>query len=402
MRPRTRPNLAAHIHRRVFCELAFLFALCAGALLTLLLIGRLLQLRELFITQSLNLADLLKLFFYLSPFFLLLIIPIACMLSVFLTFLRMGTDRELTALKAGGVSLYQLAPAPAVFCLLCALATALVSMQGLSWGMSRFRATVLDLARTKTQLVLQPGVFNRDFPGLMVFARQVDNLAGELTDVLVQDRTRKGITATILAPEGSVRTDQEQGEIIFQLRNGSIYRQEKEGVSVLAFGDYRVRLDLSKLVRGYDLGEVRPKEMSFARLLELEADPGLAAARGRNFARKVGVEKHLRLAMPLACPVLGLFALPMACAFGGLRQQWGLLLALAFFLLYYTLLSMGRAVGEAGNLAPALGLWLPNLLFAVAGATGLRLTVREDWPHLAERLTHIPLPAWLKRHGHAG
>jgi len=401
MRPQTRPRLTALVHRRILRELLFLFSLCAAALLSLLLIGRLLQLRELFITQSLNLGDLLSLFFYLSPFFLLLIIPIACMLAVFLTFLRMGTDRELTALKAGGVSLYQLLPAPAAFCLLGALATAFVSLYGVSWGMSRFRTTVLDLARTKTQLVLQPGVFNRDFPGLMVFARQVDNQAGVLSEVLVQDRTRKDITATILAPTGSVRTDSQRGEILFALKDGSIYRQEKDGVSVLAFGDYKVRLDLSKLVHGYDLGEVRPKEMSFARLLELEADPSLAAAHGANFARKVGVEKHLRLAMPFACPVLGLFALPMACAFGGLRQQWGLILAMSFFLFYYSLLSLGRATGEAGSLAPFLGLWLPNLLFALVGVAGLRLTVREDWPHLAEQLSHVPLPAWMRRRGHA-
>jgi lipopolysaccharide export system permease protein len=402
MRPLTRPRLSALVHRRIFRELLFLFSLCAVALLTLLLIGRLLQLRELFITQSLNLGDLLKLFFYLAPFFLLLIIPIACMLSVFLTFLRMGTDRELTALKASGVSLYQLLPAPAAFCLLAAVATAFVSMFGVSWGMSRFRTTVLDLARTKTQLVLQPGVFNRDFPGLMVFARQVDNQAGVLSEVLVQDRTRKDITATILAPSGSVRTDSQRGEIVFQLENGSIYRQEKEGVSVLAFGEYKVRLDLSKLVHGYDLGEVRPKEMSFTQLLELGDDPNLAAEHGPIFARKVGVETQLRLAMPFACPVLGLFALPMACAFGGLRQQWGLLLAMGFFLFYYSLLSLGRATGEAGSLSPLLGLWLPNLIFALVGTAGLRLTVREDWPHLAEQLSHIPLPGWMRRRAHAG
>jgi lipopolysaccharide export system permease protein len=397
----TPPRLprAALIHRRIFRELAFIFALCAGSLLTLLLIGRLLQLRELFITQNLNLFDLIKLFFFLGPFFLLLIIPIACMLSIFLTFLRMGTDNELTALKAGGVSLYQLLRAPASFSLCCALLTAVVSFFGLSWGMAHFRTTVLDLARTKTQLVLQPGVFNRDFPGLMVFARTVDNFAGAMSEVLVQDRTRPEVTATILAPRGEVYTDQDQGEIVVLLHDGSLYRQEKQGVSVLGFSTYRVRLDLSRLVTGYDMGEVRPKEMPFFRLLELEANPALTAGKNPNYVRKVTVEKHLRLAMPMACVVLGLFALPMACAFGGLRQQWGLILAMGFFLLYYTLLSLGRALGEGGATPPAVGLWLPNVVFSLIGGLGLRLTVREHWPHLAEQLRHIPLPAWARRHG---
>lgn len=86
----------------MFKELVSIFLLCLGALLSLILIGRGLQLRELFLGLDLGLTDATLLFLYLVPFFMLLVVPVACMLSVFLTFLRMSTDRELVALKAGG------------------------------------------------------------------------------------------------------------------------------------------------------------------------------------------------------------------------------------------------------------------------------------------------------------
>ncbi|MDY7002047.1 MAG: LptF/LptG family permease, partial [Thermodesulfobacteriota bacterium] len=269
LEPLRKPFPIKLLHQRIFKELLFLFALCAGSLLTLLLIGRLLQLRELLLSQNLNILDIGRLFFYLSPFFLLLIIPIACMLGVFLTFLRMNTDREILALKASGLSLYQLLPAPVVFCLLCVLLNLGISFYGLSFGMDRFRETILELARTKTQLVLQPGVFNKDFPGLVVYAGRVDSMRGELNTVFVRDGTREDITATILAPQGRVRTDPEKGEIVFGLNNGKIYRREKDGVSVLGFGEYTVRLDLSGFLQGFDLGEVKPKEMSWSKLRAL-------------------------------------------------------------------------------------------------------------------------------------
>ncbi len=389
------------LHRHIFIELLSVFALCAGSLLTLLLIGRMLQLRELFLSQSLTLWDVACMFAYLAPFFLLLLIPISCMLAVFLTFLRMGTDLESVALRASGVSLYQMLPAPLALCALGTVAALGISFWGLSWGMDNFRQTVLDLARTKTQLVLQPGVFNKDFPGLTVYAQQADPARGELSTVFVQDRTRPGVAATILAPHGTVRTDADRGEIVFRLEGGKIYRQEETGLSVVGFGTYQVRMDLSRLLAGYDLGEVRPKEMSWGRLRAIDADPAQADGDG-NALRKVRVELHKRVALPLACIVLGLFALPMAASFGGLNRHWGLLLALGFFLFYYTLLSLGLTLGETGTLPPAVGLWLPNALFLGVGLAGLRQAARERGMDVAGRLSHLWALRRLRRAGEGG
>lgn len=370
-------------------------------MLSLLLIGRLLQLRELFLSQSMGLGDVLALFTYLSPFFLLLIIPISCMLAVFLTFLRMSTDLESTALRASGVSLYQMLPAPAAFCALCVAANLAVSFWGVSWGMENFRDKILDMARTRTRLVLQPGVFNKDFPGLTVYAQQADPADGSLRTVFVQDETREGVSATILAPTGSVRTDADKGEIVFHLENGRIYRQETGGVSVVGFGAYQVRMDLSRLLAGYDLGELKPKEMSWRRLMELKDDPSILGVDDGNYARKVRVEAHKRLALPLACLVLGLFALPMAASFGGLKRQWGLILALGFFLFYYTLLSLGLSLGETGAVPPVLGLWLPNALFLFVGGWGMVMAARERAVGLGSWLAHLGALLRRGRRGHA-
>src|SRR6056297_3498957 len=143
------------LQRQIFKETGTLFAICVAGFLSLILIGRMLQMRELFMSQGLNLLDLGRLFVYLSPLFLLLILPVACMLSQFLTFLRMGSDREITALKAGGIGISSCLQGPVLFCSLISLLTLGVSLYGVSWGSSNFRTTLLDLARTKAELVLQ-------------------------------------------------------------------------------------------------------------------------------------------------------------------------------------------------------------------------------------------------------
>lgn len=391
--PATPPNGTAPlrirlIHRELFAELFSVFALSVVSLLTLILAGRMLQLREIFVGQGLGIFDIAELFLYLTPFFLLLLLPISCMLAVFLSFLRMSNDRELIALKTGGVSLYQMLPAPVVFCLLVMLMNFGISFYGLSWGVDNFRERVMEIIETRTQLLLQPGVFSRDFPGLTLYAEQVDNATGDMEHVFVQDTRDEANPLVIVAPRGRSITESDKAQILFSLEQGTIYKEAQGRLETLGFRSYVVRLDLKKLIGGYDFDDVKPKEMSYAQLWRLANDPTRMTDEDETFERKVMVEVHKRWVLPVACLVLGLFAIPFACAFEGLKQYLGLVLAMSFFLIYYTLLSVGLTLGETGVLPPAVALWFPNGLFAGVAAWLFRLAAQERGMHLFESISH--------------
>ena len=219
---------------------------------------------------EMSVLDTLKLFGYLSPFFMLIICPIACMLAVFLTFLRMSTDRELGALKAGGVSLYQMLPAPLVFSVFCALFGFWISFSLQAWGMGSFRSEVLSIASNSARIVVQPGVFNKDIPDMVMFARKADPISGTLADVMVEDRRAEKNRMTILAPEGDIDADYESGEIVFLLRNGRSYTENDKTMTMLGFKEYAVRFSIDSLFKGVDMGPVKPKEYSWERLYDYE------------------------------------------------------------------------------------------------------------------------------------
>lgn len=360
----------------------------------MVLIGRGLQLREVFIGLDLGLLDIGRLFFYMMPFFMLMVIPIACMLSVFLTFLRMSSDRELVALKAGGISIYQMLPAPLLFACLCTVLSLVISLEGLSWGMANFRADIMEMASTRARIVLQPGVFNKTIPNVTLFARQVDPIEGALQQVIVEDLSQKDTKLTILAPRGKLVTDELRGEINFELHDGRIYQTAKEQVTVLGFDEYIVRLDLENLFSGLDLGKVKPKEMSWDELVHLDLSE-YAKEAGQSYMRKVQVELQKRWALPMACLVLGLFAMPLACAFEGVKRQTGVVTALLMFMVYYTLLSLGMSMGESQTIPPVIGLWFPNVFFAVLAAYGLVLTAKERTPSFSS-LVHTLKDRWRK------
>lgn len=361
--------------------------MCVFALMSLILISRGLLLRELFLGLEFTFADIGLLFFYMIPMFLIMVIPISCMVSVFLTFLRMSTDRELIALKAGGVSVYQMLRSPAFFSFLCMVFTLFISLHGIAWGTAHFRSTILHIANTRAKLVIQPGVFNRDVFGLTLFARQVDPDTGELKQIIFEDTTQDtGNSITVLAPEGEIITDNARGMLVFHLKDGRIYRVDNENVSIMNFEEYTVSLDISSLFSEVALNDIRPKDMSLDELERIHREQDSDEAR---YLLRVAVEIQKRWSLPVACLVLGIFALPLACAFEGVKRQFGIVLALLLFLLYYSVFSVGLATGESGAVPPVIGMWAGNVLFGLAAALGLHLTYKERVPSAANFMHYL-------------
>lgn len=371
--------------------------MCVFALMSLILISRGLLLREIFLGLEFTLADIGLLFFYMVPMFLIMVIPISCMVSVFLTFLRMSTDRELIALKAGGISVYQMLRAPAVFSFLCMVLTLFISLHGIAWGTANFRSTILHIANTKAKLVVQPGVFNRDIFGLTLFARQVDPDTGVLKQVIFEDTTQdEESSITVLAPEGEIVTDHARGMLVFHLKDGRMYRVDGGNVSIMDFEEYKVSLDISSLFSDVALKDIRPKDMSWSDLVAMHREQN---AESERYQLRVAVELQKRWSLPVACLVLGVFALPLACAFEGMKRQFGIVLALLLFLLYYGVFSVGLATGESGALPPVVGMWAGNILFALAAVAGLHLTYRERVPSVTNTLFHLKKRFFKKKAG---
>jgi lipopolysaccharide export system permease protein len=71
---------------------------------------------------------------------------------------------------------------------------------------------------------------------------------------------------------------------------------------------------------------------------------------------------------------MGLLALPLGIQSRNAKKAFGIGLGLLFFLLYYLLLSMGTALAENGELHPAIGMWMPNVIL---GGGGVYLLVRS-------------------------
>ncbi|MDL2306969.1 LptF/LptG family permease [Desulfovibrio sp. OttesenSCG-928-C06] len=385
------------LHRRTMLEMTHTFMISSVFLLALVLLGRGVQMRQLFASLNMTVLDFALLLVYLAPSFLMIVVPFSCMLSVFMTLMRMSSDRELVALKAGGVSILQVLPGPMWFASICCVVTLSLSLFGISWGTAEFRSTILHLANTKAQLNLQPGIFNQDIAGVTLFARQIDPDSGELRQVIIEDKSGSqssvggsGTVLTILAPKAEIVTDEASGDMVFRFWNGKTYIVRGNGSSSVAnYRYFEHRLSLSRLLSGYSLDGVKPRDMSWKELKRLKDDIPNYIEKDPKLASRVLVEMQKRWSLPMACLVLGMFAVPLACSFENTRRQMGVVLALLTFLTYYSLYSAGITLGESGRLSPVVAMWLPNAVFFALGLVGLVMASREGAPDFSRFLSRL-------------
>ncbi len=364
--------------RRVFIELLFHWFLCIGIFLFLLLVGKMLKLRQVLFTLNLSTLDIIQLFIFLSPFFLMLLIPIAVMVSMFLTMQRMSADREILALRSEGITLPQIVPAPFIFLLLLTLFSGFISFHGVSWGMKNFQNTLLDMAKTKTQLTLRPGNFNQDFPGLTIYSKNINRNSGIINGIFIEDRVHGESSVQIIAPRGKIQTDYDKGKIFFSLFDGKIYRYSKEAINILNFTQYKIALDIQKLLGEVDVDKDEPKYMSMERLTGLSNQPEKIDSKEKEqgYLRQLEVEKQKRLALPVACFVLGFMALPLGWMFEDIQRHVGAVMILFVFFIYYALFSLGMSLAETGRLTPITGVWFPNIIFFLV-AFGIYTTTTQ-------------------------
>jgi len=363
------------INRYIFREMIPPFVVSVLVLIFIFLMTRILDITNLIVNQRVSLLSVLLLFVYSMPYFLIFVIPMSIMLAVLLTFLRLSSDNEIVALKAGGYSTYGLLPPIFLFCLLGFLMTSFISIYGLPWGRLSFKALAFEVAKSNIDLALKERTFNDSFKGVTLYVNKIDKRDRTLTDVFLQDARSSDRVSTVVASKGHYYGNQER--LTFQLRlyNGVINQvnlNEKSWHSI-DFETYDFNFDLTQAISS---SKDRPKDEEEMTLSELRQSLKKATVKDDQYYLTL-MEYHKKLSIPFACFVLGLTAVPLGIQSKGAKRSFGIVLGLLVFLVYYVILSAGLVFGEAGICLPIIGMWMPNMVVGVLAAYLMFITVNE-------------------------
>ena len=355
--PGFRGLLGTQIDRYVFRQLVFALVAVTCGLVALIWLTQSLRFVELVVNRGLSLRVFLELSSLQIPYFVSVILPITTFVVVQFIYQRLAGDRELTVLRAAGLSPLALARP--------ALATALVAV-GLGYVLnlwvvpeasSAFRQYQFEIRNRVAAFLLQEGVFTPVSDDLMVYVRARDP-DGLLRGILIEDARQKNNPATILAERGRLVGSEGTPRVL--LFNGSREEIDRQTgrLNVLTFAENAI--DLSTGAKGEEQRLRDMTEMSVAELLH-----PTSSVPDRDVP-KLRVEAHRRMASPLTAVTFTLVAL-VAVLMGTFRRHGGLIRPLLAVLAVVGLLAGGLLLE---NLA-AKHLALIPLIWVIVVAPGL-------------------------------
>jgi len=357
------------IHRYILGEILPGFLVNILVFTAVMLMARTMQLANLVIARGVSPLKVLEIFILAAPKILTLSLPMSTLLAVLTAFMRFSADSELTVLRVSGLSIWQMSPPVFVFGAVTAALTAVFSLWLAPLAGWRFKNELLDLAKARADLAIVEQTFIRSFPGLVIYVGQMAPTGGEMEQVFIHDARRAGESAVISARQGRLGLDREAGVLAFELTEGVIdrVRADRGATDSIFFDTYELKVSPGDEMAG-ESGLTRGRaETPTWELGEAAARLGAPAA-----LRVYGLEWHERWARPAAAFLLTLLGLPLGASFRARGLNFPFLTALAVFLLYYIVSSLGWSLGEVGRLSPLAGMWAANVLLAGLGLFLLR------------------------------
>ena len=349
--------------RYIARQLAIALVAVTGGLVALIWLTQSLRFVELVVNRGLSLAVFVELTSLLIPGFVTTILPITMFVVALFVYQRLSGDRELTVMRAAGLSPWALArPALAVTAAVV-LACYALNIWVVPRSYTAFREYQFEIRNKVAAFLLQEGVFTPISDDLTVYVRRRDP-DGTLRGILIQDDREKNSRATILAERGQLIDGADGPRVV--LENGS--RQEIDKATgrlqLLTFAEQTI--GLSRASKGEETRYRDAAEMNLSELL----DP--ATALNPRDVGKQRVEAHRRLSAPLTAASFALVALLSALT-GAFQRHGGAMRPLVAVLAVVALLAVGLAVANLAARIPALIplIWLHATLPGLACAAVL-------------------------------
>ncbi len=356
-----------------------------------------------------GLGLLLKAIGLLIPFACIYALPMGFITATLLVFGRFSADQELTAARAGGVSLLSLISPVLVLSLLCCGLSAWFNMDIGPRARVKFTNLRYELLNNLANAQIPEGRFINYFPGYMFFIEKNDD--GFLQNVtvwkLTDDKATNSIPTTIVrAPTGRLETDTTAGTLTINLFDiVSVTPTKSLGPFITSMKKYPFIFDLNSLKNR----PTKPKinDMTFAQLRQELADlkhlnlsitgtnlpaqtndwQRLNLSLGTNASpaemdafmhtaektraqaiENVRVAMNRQVAFSFACFGFTLVGIPLGIRVHRRETNIGIAIALLLVVVYYAFIMLGQSLAGRPELFPHLILWLPNFIFQAVGA----------------------------------
>lgn len=231
------------IDRYVFRTILMSFAVVLISLTGVIWITQALRGIDLMTSQGQTIVTFLGFTSLLIPVLVLVIAPIALMIAVTHTLLKLAADSEVIVINAAGMSPMRLFRPFLFATIIVSLIVAFIGSFLAPDGLRRLKRWDAEITADVLTNILQPGRFAQLDANLTIRIRERQP-GGLLSGIFVDDRRDPKETVTILAERGSILKNQDGSFLILEDGNLQRFETGKSDPAIVVFGRYA--FDMSK------------------------------------------------------------------------------------------------------------------------------------------------------------
>lgn len=333
------------------------------------MLGNLIQLTNLVINKGVPLSTVGRVFALSIPLLIGYTLPIACLISVIITFSRFSADNEILALRASGVHLGRLLQ-PLVFLgIILTLFSLILNDRIIPYAHYEQHKALKTLGSSNPTALLEPGMFITAFEKQILFIHKIEG--NKMSNITIYQPQEDAPTRTIIAKYGEFTPVPGGDRIKLKLINGTSDEpnlEDPENFYKLNFKTYFMTLDLSKDAqeiqkkpKGMTLKELKSQTEHYSKIF---IDPS-----------RYQVEYHRKITWSFAAFIFILLGFPIAVITHKREKSANIVLAMICGAFYY-LLTMGcEAIGLKTAAPPAVVMWIPNIITFIAASVLIKKCV---------------------------
>jgi lipopolysaccharide export system permease protein len=327
------------------------------------------------VNRGVPVLQMAQIFLYITPAFFEVTVPMAFLLALFWGLGRLSADREITALRSCGISLYQFAFPIGVCTVIVLISSFFLTLFVRPWSNTALKQTLYDVTKTRVATGLKDKTFNDAFEGMVIYAEEIQPPGTLLKGVMIADTREAQRKNTIFAQSGIIIASEDSRLLTLKLLDGMIHSIDLPGkdYQTTRFSVYDVTLNLETAFPEARKPDRDPQDMPIEELRQVMSQKKVDHADMREEL----IEWHRRFSLPFANLVFGLIALPLSTQSLWSLRSHGFAASLGVILCYYLLLTVGETLGKKGGLPPAFALWLPNIVLGSVGLFLFHQTAKE-------------------------
>ncbi len=312
---------------------------------------------------------ILQIFLYGMPQAFSFSIPISLLTAALLTFGKFSANGEITAMKACGISMWQIAAPPLAIAALMSMVCLLLNNDVAPNAKLAQRTALRHLGMENPMQLLEEGRFIRDFPGFTFYlgAKRRD----AFSDVIIYQYGDDGKVRNIRARRGVVAASADKTQLKIDLYDVRVDPISDEIQGPGFFDHYPMTVDVSTLLKESKHSK-RRSDMTMSELLDAAADPHafypeVSADKIPEQTSILLVEINKRLVLAISCLAFVLLGIPLGTTTHRKESSIGIGMSLMLVFIFYLFTIVGESLGKHAVLLPWLIPWVPVVASLLIG-----------------------------------